>query len=118
VTVAVPVGGVSVSRAEACDVCGAARARGERRRLVWDSGLDGALVLADLCGRCAGQSDRLLEIYGGYGRHAVRFMQSEPVSVRPMATLQQLGGNVVRGLIYVLIAVAAFVVYTFVTARR
>ena len=98
-------------------MCGAPRARAERRRLVWNSGLDGELVLADLCGRCTGQVDRLLEMYGGYGRNAVRLTQEEPVSARKAATVQRLGGFVVRGLLYVLIALAAFVVFTVVTSR-
>jgi hypothetical protein len=51
--------------APVCDVCEAPLVRDERRRLVWDSGVDGELVLAELCSRCAGESDRLLQLYGG-----------------------------------------------------
>jgi hypothetical protein len=100
-----------------CDVCGTPRARGERLRLVWDSGLGGDLVLADLCDRCAGQADRLLEMHGGRGRTAMRLTQASLVSAPERARMQRVGGAIVRGLVYVLIALAAFVVFTFVTSR-
>jgi hypothetical protein len=99
-----------------CDVCGAPRERGERRRLVWESGL-GDLVLADLCARCAGQSDRLLAMYGGRGRDAVRLTQEGSISAVERAPVRRVGGMIVRGLVYVLIAVAAFVLVTLVSSR-
>ncbi len=102
---------------EACDFCGAPRAGGERLRLVWDSELGGDLVLADLCDRCASQADRLLEMHGGRGRTAVRLTQASPVSVSREAPVQGVGGTILRGLAYVLIAVATFVAFTFVTTR-
>jgi hypothetical protein len=111
-----PSSRAAVSAGE-CDVCGAPRARGERRRLVWDSGLGGELVLADLCARCAGESDHLLETYGGRGRHAVRLIQEGSVSAVEQATVRRVGGMVVRGLFYVLLALVTFVVVTFVTSR-
>lgn len=98
-------------------MCGAPRARGERRRLVWDSGVGGELVLADVCGRCAGQADRLLEMYGGHGRNAMRLTQEATVSTRETRPAQRVGGIVVRGLLYLLIALASFFVFTFVTSR-
>lgn|SRR5215207_324499 len=101
----------------ACDLCGAPRANGERRRFVWDSGLHGDLVLADLCSRCARQADRLLELYGGRDRNALRVTQGDRVPAPEATTVRRVGGMVVRGLLYVLIALAAFVVVTFVTSR-
>jgi hypothetical protein len=106
------------AKAAACDVCGAPRARGERRRLVWDSGVGGDLVVADLCARCAAESDRLLELYGGRGRDAVTVTQQGPVSAADWASMRRVGGVVVRGLVYVLIALAAFAVVTLITARN
>jgi hypothetical protein len=100
-----------------CDFCGAPRARGERRRFVWDTGLGDELVLADLCGRCANQADRLLEVYGGFGRAAIRFTQAAPVPAVKPPPVQRVGSILVRGLVYLLIALAAFVVVTFVTSR-
>jgi hypothetical protein len=87
---------------------------------VWKGGLGDDLVLADLCGRCAAESNRLLEIYGGRGRDAMRLTQqfaasaAEPAGAR----LQMLGAMFVRALVYVLIAFATFLVITFVTARN
>jgi hypothetical protein len=100
-----------------CDVCGAPRARGERRRLVWDSGVGGDLVLADLCGSCAAEIDRLLVLYGGHGRSAMRLTQADTVSARKRAPVRKVGGIAVRSLLYLLIALASFLVVTFVTAR-
>lgn len=101
----------------ACDFCGAARARGERRRFVWNTGLGDELVLADLCGRCATEAVRLLAVYGGHGRKAIRFMQAAPVSAVEPGPVRRVGGILGRGLVYILIALAAFVVVTFVTSR-
>jgi hypothetical protein len=101
---------------EACDFCGATRARGERRRLVWDSGLGGDVVLADLCERCAGDADRLLEMHGGRGRKAMRLTQASAVS-SPETAIQRVGGALVRGLVYLLIGLATFVIFTVVTGR-
>lgn len=100
-----------------CDVCGELRARGERRRLVWTSEPDGDLVLADLCARCAGESHRFLEMYGGRGRDAVRLTQEGAVSAVKRAPVPRAAGMFVRGLVYVLLAVAAFVLVTLLTAR-
>jgi hypothetical protein len=105
------------SLGEACDFCGGPRARGERLRLVWDSGLGGDLVIADLCDRCAGKADRLLEMYGGRGRTVMRLTQASPVSAPETAPLQRVGATIVRALVYVLIALATFVVFTVVTSR-
>lgn len=100
----------------ACDVCGAALARGERRRIVWDTGLGGDVVLADLCSRCAANAERILEMYGGHGRNAMRLTQ--PVAAPETGLLQRVSGMVVRGVLYSLITLAVFFVVTFVTSRR
>jgi hypothetical protein len=79
--------------------------------------LSGELVLADFCDRCAGQADRLLEVYGGRGRAAMRLTRATPVSAPKTALLQRIGGTILRALVYVLIALATFVVFTLVTSR-
>jgi len=104
-------------RATACDVCAAPRSRRERWRLVWNSGVDGDLVLAELCARCASESEQLLAIYGGRGRDAIRLTQDGSVSGVEPAVVRRVGGMFVRVLIYVLIALSAFVVVTLITAR-
>jgi hypothetical protein len=73
-------------------------------------------VLAELCARCASESEQLLAIYGGRDRDAIRLTQDGAVSGEP-AVVRRVGGMFIRGLVYVLIAVAAFVVVTLVTAR-
>jgi hypothetical protein len=106
----------AAARQPVCDVCGRPRTRGERRRLVWHS-VGGDLVLADLCALCARESVRILEMYGGHGRDAVGLVEEvSPVAVE-RAPVRRVGGMLARGLIYVLIALATFVVVTFVTAR-
>jgi hypothetical protein len=76
-------------------------------------------VVADLCARCAAESDRLLELYGGRGRDAVTLTQQGPVSsLAARASVRRVVGVVVRGLVYVLIALAAFAVVTLITARN
>jgi hypothetical protein len=104
-------------RPAACDICAAPRSRRERWRLVWNSGLDGDLVLAELCIRCASESEQLLALYGGRDRDAIRLAQEDSASEVEPAVVRRVGGMFVRGLVYVLIAIAAFVVVTLVTAR-
>jgi hypothetical protein len=101
----------------ACDICAAPRSRRERWRLVWNSGVDGDLVLAELCARCASESEQLLAIYGGRDRDAIRLTRDGSAPGAEPAVARRVGGMFVRGLVYVLIAVAAFVVVTLVTAR-
>jgi hypothetical protein len=107
----------AAARQPACDVCARPRARGERRRLVWHS-VGGDLVLADLCARCARESDRILEMFGGHGREAVGLVQEVSPAAVERAPVRRVGGVVVRGLVYVLIALATFFVVTFVTTYR
>lgn len=106
----------AAARQALCDVCGQPRALGERRRLVWHS-VGGDLVLADLCALCAGESDRILETYGGRGRAAVGLVQEVSPPAVERAPVRRAGGMIVRGLVYVLIALATFLLVTFVTAR-
>ena len=108
---------VSAASADFCDMCGAARARSERRRLVWDTGLGIEVVLAELCRQCAGQPDRLLEMYGGRGHDAMRITQGDPVPAREPAPRHTMRGLVIRGFFYLLVALAAFVVVTTLTSR-
>jgi hypothetical protein len=54
---------------------------------------------------------------GERDRDAIRLTQGGSVSGVESALARRVGGMFVRGLVYVLIAVAAFVVVTLVTAR-
>jgi hypothetical protein len=83
----------------------------------WDSGREGELVL-ELCARCAGQADELVAVFGGRGREAMRLTQHVSVSPAERKPIRRAGGALVRGVVYVLVAVVAFVVITFLTARR
>jgi hypothetical protein len=82
--------------------------------LVWDSGLDGELVLAELC---AGRADELVAVFGGRGREAIRLTQPVAVTPAERTPIRRVGGVVVRGVVYVLVAVVAFLVVTFLSAR-
>jgi hypothetical protein len=85
--------------------------------LVWDSGLGIDLVLAELCRDCAGQPDRLIEIYGGRGHGALRVTRADAASERETAPGHTIRGIALRSLVYVLVALAAFVVVTMLTSR-
>ena len=74
-------------------------------------------MLAELCARCASESEQLVAIYGGRNRDAIWLTRVDSVSTVEPAVVRRVGGIFVRGLVYVLIAVAAFFVVTFVTAR-
>jgi hypothetical protein len=100
-----------------CDFCGAPRARNERHRFVWDTGLGDELVLADVCDRCGAEAARLLEVYGGHGRKAIRFLHADRMSAVEAGPARRVAGIVARSLVYVLIALAAFVLVTVVTSR-
>jgi hypothetical protein len=96
-------------------MCGGARERSERHRLVWDAGLGAELVLAELCGRCAGRPGRLLEVYGGRGHDALKITSTRVHAARAAKPQHTTRGIILRGLVYVLVALAAFVVVTSVT---
>jgi len=101
----------------ACDVCGCARSRNERRRLVWESDPATRLVLAELCHDCATRANPLLELYGGRGRDAIRLVQEIRASSPPRTVQPRVLGYTARGMLYLLIAVASFLLVTLVTSR-
>jgi len=103
-----------------CDFCGAPLTTSERQRFVWNTGLGTELVLAELCGTCAARADLLLEMYGGRGRDSIRLTQWSRVSAPAPepAPLRRGAGIVIRGLLYVLIALASFLIYTYVSSHR
>jgi hypothetical protein len=71
-------------------------------------------VLAELCGRCAERPDRLLEVYGGRGHDALRVTHVHGREAQPRHTMR---GIILRGVVYVLVALAAFVVVTSITSH-
>jgi hypothetical protein len=97
-----------------CDMCGGARDGSERHRLVWDAGLGTELVLAELCSRCAERPGPLLEAYGGRGHAALRITHVQAARAAPRHAMRS---TILRGLVYVLIALAAFVLVTSITSR-
>jgi len=103
--------------AAACDICGGARTRSERQRLIWAATPDDELILAELCRNCATRPEVVLETYGARSHGALWITPANVVSVRESAPARAIGGVVLRGLIYVLVALAAFVVVTAVTSH-
>src|SRR5262245_34491902 len=99
-----------------CDVCGRARTRDERHRLVWEFDPATTLVLAELCRSCAAVYDPFLELYGGRGRDAIRLVQ-EVRAAPPKTAQRRVLGVTTRGILYLLIAVASFLLVTLVTSR-
>jgi hypothetical protein len=104
------------SRLLACDVCGNARTRGERHRLVWESVPANRLVLAELCRNCATFADVLLDLYGGCGRDSVVLVHEIRASSPTRSVQPRVFGHVARGILYLLIALAAFVLVTLATS--
>ena len=100
-----------------CDFCGAAYARSQRRRLMWETEGGDELILADLCARCAARADRLLEVCGGRGRASMRLTGPDTADAIPLALVRRMSGVLVRGVVYVLIALAVFFVVTLITSR-
>jgi hypothetical protein len=94
----------------ACDFCRGALSREERHRLVWESGaLDGELILAELCSRCA-------TAYGlgspSARTTALRLLQE----IRPSAAPPKDVGVIMRGAFYLLIALAFFFIVTLISS--
>jgi hypothetical protein len=84
---------------------------------VWENVLAPALVLAELCQKCAMRADPLLELYGGSGRDAIGLV-NDVRDVRPPTAAQlRVLGFTARGVLYLLIAIASFVLVTLVTSR-
>lgn len=83
---------------------------------MW-AGPDGTeLLLAEPCQRCASQAEGLVELYGGRGRHAVRLVQAGnciPLTV----PRHRVSGFATRALVYLLIAVSAFVLVTLIGSQ-
>jgi hypothetical protein len=84
---------------------------------VWESDPDTRLVLAELCDDCATRADPLLELYGGRGRDAMRLVQEIRASSPPRTVQPRVLGYTARGIVYLLIAVASFLLVTLVTSR-
>jgi hypothetical protein len=100
-----------------CDVCGDARSRDERHRLIWERDPATQLVLAELCRDCASSADPLLELHGGRGRDAIRLVQEMRSSPAKRMVQPRALGYTARGILYLLIAVAAFLLVTLLTSR-
>jgi hypothetical protein len=84
---------------------------------VWDTGLGDELVLAELCRGCANGAAGLLNLYGGHGRETIRLTQAAPVATTDSGPVRSVGGMLARGLVYLLIAVAGFLLVTLVTSQ-
>jgi hypothetical protein len=99
--------------APACDFCRSPLPRGERHRLVWESAaLDGELILADLCSRCAAEAFGSAPGSRPARLDAVRLVQE----VRPSAAAPKVVGFIVRGAFYLLIALAFFLIVTLISS--
>ena len=106
-----------VARAE-CDFCGGPFAPGERHRLVWHG--PSQLILAHACGRCANRSNALLKRYGGRGRDAITFMRDGRPAARQLGASARASGALAlaaRGVVYLLIAVAFFLIVTLIGSQ-
>jgi hypothetical protein len=105
----------SAAASVVCDFCGSALSPLERHRVVWNSGVASELVLADLCSRCAADADRLLGLYGGRDRNALRVTREKRVAAAPAGRRARTLGRV---LVYVLAGLASFVLVTLITSLR
>jgi hypothetical protein len=83
---------------------------------VWAGPDRTELVLAEPCTRCASQGGGLLELYGGRGRHAVRLVQVGP-RIPFTVPRHRVSRFATRGLAYLLIAVAAFLLVTLISSQ-
>jgi hypothetical protein len=81
---------------------------------VWAGPGGSELVLAEPCAHCASQAEGLLELYGGRGRHAVSLVQVGPRIPLPR---HRVSGFATRGLVYFLIAIAAFLLVTLISSQ-
>jgi hypothetical protein len=96
--------------APACDFCRSPLPRGERHRLVWESAaLDGELILADLCSRCA-------TAYGSGSQPGRPSGLKLVQEVRPSAAPPKVVGVIARGAFYLLIAFAFFFMVTLISS--
>ena len=95
------------SPGHSCDFCRGSLIRGERHRLVWESAA-GELILAELCGRCAGEAESLVDRYGGYGGATIALVNEASMPT----TSRRMFAPVARGAVYVLIALTFFLIVT------
>jgi hypothetical protein len=102
------------ARAIACDFCGSPHSSFERQRVVWSSGSETELVLAELCSRCAADAGRLLDLYGGHGRNTIRLTRGRRVA----AVHATRAARLTHALVYLLVALAAFVLVTLISSLR
>jgi hypothetical protein len=66
-----------------------------------------------LCSRCASGAETLLELYGGRGRGSIALVQE----VRPSERPYRVAAFVVRSALYLLIALAFFLIVTLISSR-
>jgi hypothetical protein len=85
--------------------------------LVWESELAPGLVLAELCRHCATQADPLLELCGGRGRDAIGLVKEVDSALPTRAAQLRVLGFTAHGILYLLIAIAAFLLVTLATTR-
>jgi hypothetical protein len=101
----------------ACDFCGAGREKAKRIQLVWLVERGNEVVLADLCERCATRQDRILRRYGGRGRDAMTIREPPPPPPAWIRLADRTELALLRGVLYVMIAVVFFFIVTYVTAH-
>jgi hypothetical protein len=76
------------------------------------------LILADLCARCVARADRLLNVHGGRDRAAMRLTESDAAAATALSRVRRVSGALMRGAVYILIALAVFFVVTLITSLR
>lgn len=74
-------------------------------------------MLAELCPTCALRADPLLALYGGRGRDSIRLVAENRAAPQPQTLSLHIVAYGARGILYVLIALASFVLVTLVTSR-
>jgi hypothetical protein len=84
---------------------------------MWETEGGDELVFAYPCARCASHADRLLEVYGGRGRASMRATRPDTADAIPFALARRVSGMLVRGAVYILIALATSFVVTVITSR-
>jgi hypothetical protein len=100
-------------RAPSCDFCRGALPRGERNRLVWESeALATELILAEVCGHCADKAFGSAPGSQPARLDSVRLVQE----VQSSAAASKVVGFIARGVSYVLIALAFFLIVTLISS--
>jgi hypothetical protein len=75
------------------------------------------LVSAELCPDCATLVDQLLELYAGRSRDAIKLLQEILASSPPRTVQPRVLVDTARRMLYLLIAIASFLLVTLVTSR-